>query len=489
MSALDVARMAFHNLWSRKLRTTLNILGVVLACVVLMLTLAGTKGVSNGFQEMIRNSDEVRKFMIQRSWQPDVEVPEDVIHVEGEMSDERRERLRKRLKNQWLQENADEVALAGEKLQQLENLEHMQDVIPLTNLSCTISLGDVSETASIVGAARDRNADVRVLAGRLLEPTDHQGILVGEFAAYRLGYASDDQLQDLVGKEIGVSIRVGGHRMAYFLELMNEDDGAISAKADTLLALKRLMDSIDTTSLSDDERQLIRSAFSPDQPKASEPLFLEEKYVVRGVVREATVDDGWSFLQIVHVNTGSDIFMTSRRAAKIRMDMEGFETFWGATGIVDSVDHLESLTTEVEKLGLDTHSARRIVKVIDDEIVKAKFVISILCLLILGISAIGISNTMVVSVLERTSEFGILKALGARDRTVLQLMLMEGALTGLLGAVVAIVLSLSIAQVVAVFVQRYVTGRIGEQFDASVFAFSPSDLILVLAGTLRVPSV
>jgi len=52
------------------------------------------------------------------------------------------------------------------------------------------------------------------------------------------------------------------------------------------------------------------------------------------------------------------------------------------------------------------------------------------------VGAIGIANIMLVSVRERTGEIGIMKAVGATNRDVLQLFLVESTLLGLLGAIV-----------------------------------------------------
>jgi putative ABC transport system permease protein len=50
------------------------------------------------------------------------------------------------------------------------------------------------------------------------------------------------------------------------------------------------------------------------------------------------------------------------------------------------------------------------------------------------VGTIGIANVMLVSVTERTREIGIMKAVGAQNRDVLQLFLVESAILGVLGA-------------------------------------------------------
>jgi putative ABC transport system permease protein len=55
------------------------------------------------------------------------------------------------------------------------------------------------------------------------------------------------------------------------------------------------------------------------------------------------------------------------------------------------------------------------------------------------VAGVGIMNIMIVSLMERTREIGILKALGAKGRTVLGVFLSEALLIGIIGGVIGII--------------------------------------------------
>lgn len=65
------------------------------------------------------------------------------------------------------------------------------------------------------------------------------------------------------------------------------------------------------------------------------------------------------------------------------------------------------------------------------------------------VAGIGIMNIMIVSLIERTREIGILKALGMKSRTVLTIFLGESVIIGLIGAIVGIVLGWVLANITA----------------------------------------
>ncbi len=63
------------------------------------------------------------------------------------------------------------------------------------------------------------------------------------------------------------------------------------------------------------------------------------------------------------------------------------------------------------------------------------------------VAGVGIMNIMIVSLIERTREIGILKALGMKSRTVLMIFLGESVIIGVIGAIIGIILGFVIANV------------------------------------------
>jgi putative ABC transport system permease protein len=86
------------------------------------------------------------------------------------------------------------------------------------------------------------------------------------------------------------------------------------------------------------------------------------------------------------------------------------------------------------------------------------------------VGGIGIMNIMLVSVIERTKEIGLRKALGARKRDILVQFLTESALLSLFGGLIGIMLGWGIAAVV---------GRIAAANDASLNPVMSLDAILL----------
>ncbi|SIR53658.1 putative ABC transport system permease protein [Haladaptatus litoreus] len=75
----------------------------------------------------------------------------------------------------------------------------------------------------------------------------------------------------------------------------------------------------------------------------------------------------------------------------------------------------------------------------------------------LVVGSIGIANIMLVSVTERTKEIGIMKAVGAQRRDVIQLFLVEAVMLGLLGALLGTPVGVGAAYIVAGYIDVSLT--------------------------------
>lgn len=100
------------------------------------------------------------------------------------------------------------------------------------------------------------------------------------------------------------------------------------------------------------------------------------------------------------------------------------------------------------------------------------------------ISSIGIFNTMTMAVTERTREIGVLKAIGASPSLIQRLFLMESAFIGIIGTVLAIIISYTISIGVNAILPMILAASLGEGSDGLTnFTFSAIPLSLVLVAS------
>jgi putative ABC transport system permease protein len=106
---------------------------------------------------------------------------------------------------------------------------------------------------------------------------------------------------------------------------------------------------------------------------------------------------------------------------------------------VDDVSNVASVIEEIEQEFGDevmVMSFESVQETIDQVLGTVEAVLGGIAAISLLVAGVGIINTMTISVIERTREIGILKALGAQSIDVLFVFLTEAGITGLIGGII-----------------------------------------------------
>jgi len=137
--------------------------------------------------------------------------------------------------------------------------------------------------------------------------------------------------------------------------------------------------------------------------------------------------------------------------------------------IVRHEENLFSARKLIESKGFVTSSVADTVAQINNLFGTIRIILVILGIVALSVASLGMFNTLTVSLLERTREVGLMKAMGMRSSEVRELFLTESMVMGFLGGITGLLLG-------------YLSGEL-LNFGLSIFSLSQN------AGTLDVTSI
>jgi putative ABC transport system permease protein len=126
----------------------------------------------------------------------------------------------------------------------------------------------------------------------------------------------------------------------------------------------------------------------------------------------------------------------------------GRPSYMTASVRVQSPQHVQTVEDAIKKMGFNafsivdaTRSVRQFFAVLD-------LFLGIFGSLALAVASIGIVNTLVMAILERRREIGIMKALGASDTDVKKLFFAEAGVMGVFGGIAGVALGWAIGQAI-----------------------------------------
>lgn len=167
--------------------------------------------------------------------------------------------------------------------------------------------------------------------------------------------------------------------------------------------------------------------------------------------------------------------------------------FNGITILTDGVENTKLISASLKEQGYDAYSIADNLEGIEKQSKMIQAVLAGIGSITLLVAAIGIINTMIMSIFERTREIGIMKVIGATFGDIRLLFLTEAGLIGFFGGVVGLMLSCGLSYLLNTLGAGFMGGGGGapgaEAAPMSVippwllvFAIVFSILIGVLAG-------
>ena len=139
----------------------------------------------------------------------------------------------------------------------------------------------------------------------------------------------------------------------------------------------------------------------------------------------------------------------------------------------DDYRHVASIEKQIRKTGLSTSSMESIRKPMEQDARQKQMMLGCLGAISLFVAALGITNTMVMSISERTREIGVMKALGCRVKDVRRLFLMEAACIGLTGGILGMGVSYGVSALMNLAAAAGLGGGFSSGMEELLFAAGP----------------
>jgi putative ABC transport system permease protein len=481
----DLLGLAISALWQQKARTLLTTLGVMFGSLVLAASLSINQGVQDTIERFVRKNDWLRRVDVSLDWSASDSSDQSVTDppvADGKIAEDKRQRIEKELRRRrhMIDARAPKVMITEEVLKSLGQIPNVEAAVPLLREFGFAILGDQAEGSDIAAARLDEpQSRHRLVAGRLLGAPDAHEALVSEFLLYRLGITDPAEIERVIGKPLRLEFRPQRREGGFGLSLVHPDNRPASRDETAALEkvrqqLPRMLENFD---LSDADRAALKKGIGGEP--AEQPPVVTEDFTIVGVLRLMSDEEqrDWDPLGIE-----ADVLVPFQAAAQIDFRLpKKDQRLNGALLIVDREENAKSVAEKAQSLGLRATGAFEYIqqqRVMYHLIFGGMTCVAAVALLV---AALGIANTMLISVLERTREIGLMKAVGARNGHLQLVFLVEGALIGLVGSVLGLLLAWGLSYPGDAWVRSTAARDLNTELNESIFVF-PAWLIAAVAA-------
>jgi putative ABC transport system permease protein len=184
----------------------------------------------------------------------------------------------------------------------------------------------------------------------------------------------------------------------------------------------------------------------------------------------------------------------------VLMNSRDFQKLTGQSNIsliylrVYNVNDAESIATTIQTTINGNHGKKdfatattmtSILKTVQNIIGILQLVLVGIASIALVVASIGIMNTMLTSVMERTREIGIMKAIGATTRDIMSIFIIEGVLMSGVGGIIGIILGVFGSQALTLILKSFMSMGGGSSFQLSPI-ITITSVVLAVAVSLIV---
>ena len=405
MSSFDIISMAIKNLLKRKLRTTLTLSGVIIGTISVVMMVSLGLAVRLSSDEMLNNIGDITLIE---------------VYMWGETTaNQDQKRFADKRGNLILNDNA------------IEAFNEIDGVLIATALDSThfkAVSGKYHNSFSVIGI----DPEVFKLFGYEIE--------VGR------GIEDGDKMDMVFGSRIAASFEEpsSNNRMYRYYDYSETPEDVINLFED---------------------RIRISTDFSfGDRRRPGEPARKIDSYRVETIGVLKPMDYQTDFSAFMHKDQLKKIRDDERRQKEketgVREDVrEGYDRVLVKC---ENIDVVLDVQEQIRALGFtEAYSNMEWIQTSQEYTQVLQIVLGALGSISLFVAAIGITNTMVMAIYERTREIGVMKVIGASVKDIRRLFLIEASLIGFIGGAFGVILSLIISNTLNKYAGSFVDGLDG----------------------------
>lgn len=319
------------------------------------------------------------------------------------------------------------VTLSDQKIEQFKKMEHVTVVTPILNVgeSVQISAGQFTYSGEVI--AMDTSSlkafGYKLTEGSFVKKADPVGIYFGAQAPWAFRDTNLSLQPEYRTDEKGEYIDPPP------LNVMSSQITIAAVKNETSTTNGSSTTGTSNTSATD---TLVATA----PPKKSTGAAVNLNCL--GMMKSDYAREGASYGAIVSLETGQRL----KNEYNMLNGITDGNTKYDTVKIkVDSYESVEKVEEAIKAEGFTTSSAREFREAMGKTAKMIQMILGGLGAISLFVAALGITNTMIMSIYERTREIGVMKVLGCPLNDIRMMFLTEAGAIGFMGGVVGIILS------------------------------------------------